>query len=344
MAIDSALKRRRALRSTFKDEGPTHILPSGAVTAIDRYQRGGFYFTESDPIVVGSKIRFTASDATYIEIEPPLWGYETEIRLPFYKSTRADNTVQVFDAGAQFDKRICNCTFEVNETDALSIMNFFTTNTLGRGNTVTLSLPAISPWSGSRWFPFGPDYGDYGNYSVQVVALQRSEQLTEPFRWYRIGMKILYMGGPTPKWTTVAGTDYGNITISGISNIRFPMDGGLQATRDIALSVDMAVSAASSFVNYGAGVDGYDTKMNIDATRLKMEELIKYITVTNRNPATKLLPTMTIGTNVNQFLFGPEIGDSRSDTVLLLNSVLKIVHVNYDQFKTEFQFHYVPGI
>lgn len=337
MAIDSALKRRRALRSTFKDEGPAYYLPSGGFVVSDRYQRGGFYYNTYAPIT-GDKIIFTAPDGvTTLELDPPLWGYKTTIKMPLYQSERADGSVGVFDAGVNYDRRVCECTFQVNFTDAGSIIAFFRDKVLGRGNQVTLTLPAFTPFDGCRWFPFGPDKGDYGVYTVQIVDLKPSGQQIDPFRWWNITMKMLYIDGPEPEYSLPAATDYGNIQIGDVSYLRYP-ESTFQSEALYNIDQRVLMGGSAGVVDNGYDADQWRVTFELSGTRKKFAELLNYLTVVNRNATTKLYPELNIVTQDYQFIFGRENSGAGAYSALLLNKVLDVTHVNFDLYKMQLSF------
>jgi hypothetical protein len=111
-----------------------------------------------------STVTFTAPDLDVITVDTPQWGYTSTLKLPLWYSERADGSIGIYDAGTSYDRRVCDCVFQLNATDTAILVAFCRNSARGRGNSVKMTLS-----SGSGFFPFGPDFGDPGDLSVQWI-------------------------------------------------------------------------------------------------------------------------------------------------------------------------------
>jgi len=275
-----------------------------------------------------AQITFTAADlTTTLTIDTPLWGYVSTVKLPLWYSTRANGSIGVFDAGVAYDRHVCKCTFQMNATDTGNTLTFFRDSVLGRGNPVYMSLP-----SGSGFFPFTPEKGDAGEFIVQVIDVQPSEQLSEPLRWYNVSVALIYISGPTPAYTIPAIADYGNITIGAYAGYRFPEEGFKSEAR-YAIQARPVFSQYAGIVDLGQSADNWRVKFDLYGTRKAIGRLIYYLRIVNRSPSTKIYQPFTVTTTADQFLFGQDQGDEDSYSCILLSKDLEVSHINYDMCK-----------
>jgi len=347
MAIDSAVKRRRALRSVTGKaiKGfPVYYIPNGSFIEADRYQRSGLYFSDYPPIT-GDKIIFTSAsydtDNVTLELDTPLWGYTTTLKLPLEYAQRANGTVGIFDAGAVYDNRVCECTFQVNKTDAESIVEFFRDSLKGRGNNIDLALPAPTGFSGCGWFPFGPDKGDYGHYTVHVMNMVPSQQLIEPLLYWNITLTIVFIDGPTPDYTFPTPVDYGNLQIGTVNYLRYPQN-NFKVNSLYGLTEQLLYGKNVGVVDMGQPADTWRTTFDLEGTRSKITEFINYLVTVPRDTTNKTYSPITVVTQNNTFIFGMEGNGTADDggntyTVQLLSKDIKIRHVNFDLYKVSLE-------
>jgi hypothetical protein len=336
MAINSIYKRRNAARAAIGGfpGGFGYPYPGGGITVADRYQIAGYYYHFVQPFTE-TRLIFTApDDTTKIEFDTPLWGYKTSIRLPLYFANRSDGTLQAFDAGKEYDKRICTCRFMVDKDHAKEMIDFFRDPLLGRGNKIKLTLPSVPPYSGTGWFPFAPDKGDYGVYVVQVLNVKPLPQIVGLSQWFYIDMDILYISGPLPEYIVVDGIDYGNMSIGPVNNIRYPED-GFNSIAKYGIDENLLMAKSVGVIDTGVQSDSWIVDFIYNGTRSKTAEFINFLTNINRDSDLKIYPNFDIVTQDNNFIFGVENLDSGTYSTNLLKNEIVLKHINYDSYQVE---------
>lgn len=262
-----------------------------------------------------------------VAVDAPEFGYECQVRMPLIFSERMNKTVGVFDAGAIYDNRFCMCRFLLNAADSLAFVTFFNDVTKGRGNDVTLSLGATA----SGFFPFGPDLGDIGDFTVRLLTMKPSGQLLEPLRWWRLDATFLLISGPSPAYSLPSSVDYGNIQIGTIQNLRYP-EGTFESEAIYSVENIPLSSPGAEVVDLGNAADSHRVAFTLNATQAAMANLVNYLVTTPRDSVNKTYNPFNIITQSNQFIYGIQNSGSGTYSSHLLSNVLSIKHNNFDQF------------
>lgn len=346
MAIDSEIKRRRALRSVLGKSlrgFPSLYIPEGYFLVGDRYQRGGVYYIDTT-IAVGDKVVFvSANDAeNRLEVDTPLWGYTTSVLLPLTYSQKGNGQVGVFDAGTEYDARVCKCIFQLDKTTAEEFIRFFRDPLAGRGNNIVMELPINASGERIGWFPFGPDYGDYGRFIVHVLNVKPSPQLMEPFLWWEIEIEIVYNSGPSPAFSLPSPVDYGTLQIGTVTTLRYP-ESTFQSTAIYGINETVLFGGNVGTVDNGAYADSWKTTFELQGTRSKITELINYLVTVPRDPINKTYSPISIVTLDNQFMFGLEGAAADDDggntySAQLLNKEIIVTHIDFDLYNVTLEF------
>ena len=134
-------------------------------------------------------------------------AYNTTIPMPVTSTSHVDVVMSMkgVDLGTgqfswsdntnTYDYRVYSGQFLLNETDMRLMYEFFNDPKKGRGNTVTLSLGATA----SGFFPAGPDKGDIGDFTIQMVSIKESGILHTP--WLRFTLNVVFVIVTSPART-----------------------------------------------------------------------------------------------------------------------------------------------
>ena len=274
-----------------------------------------------------STIRLTALDATTIDLKTPLWKYETKIKMPLSYSQRADGTTGIFDAGTAYDLRTCKCTFLNDVTDHGALVDFLRNSLQGRGRDVGLSFP-----SGNGFFPFGPDLGDAGTFTIRVLDFEPSEQLMKPFKWWKDVLVLQLISGPTPSYSLPSVTEYGNLQVGNVTNFRYPQT-TFKTKYNYAVNNTTLFSGVDQ-IDLGENADSWAVTFGLTSTESACAVLTNYLMTTPRNPSGKTYNTFPIITQSNTFIFGEENSSAGSYDVLLIDGEFELIHVAHDIFET----------
>lgn len=267
-----------------------------------------------------------------ITVDNPILGYTAAVKLPLWFSERANGMVGVHDAGVQYNNRICDCVFQLNATDTLALVEFFNNPGKGRGNEVSMVLP-----SGNGWYPFAPDFGDIGTFTVKVMNLKQGKQLMEPMRWFETSLQIVMITPPTIVNPFPTPVDYGTIQIGTVTALRYP-ETLFDSLHIMSINERVLFGGGVGAIDLGPTGDSYRVTFTLNAARQKMAELINYFAVTLRDTDNKTYLTTTITTTDNQFIYGVEKSGSGAYTSLLLTKDLIITHEAYNLFSVDLTF------
>jgi len=267
-----------------------------------------------------------------ITVDNPLLGYSSFVKLPLWYAEKENGMVGVHDAGIQYTSRICECTFQLDYTNTLALVEFFNNPGKGRGNLITMTIP-----SGNGFFPFSPDFGDVGYFGVRVINFKQGNQLTEPFRWFETTLQIVLITPPTIGNTFPSPIDYGTVQIGTVTSLQYP-ENLFESEQLMNINEKALYGAGVGSVDLGPTADSYRVRFTLTATQQKMAELINYFTVTLRDSVNKTYLTTTITTIDNQFIYGIEKGGAGEYESLLLTKDLCIVHEAYNLFTVSLTF------
>ncbi|GAI98184.1 unnamed protein product, partial [marine sediment metagenome] len=177
--------------------------------------------------VSDGKVQFEDADANQIEVDLPVFPYKSNIIFPFDIQKLENGKYASYDHGvgaATYDHRICECTFQLTEAEAIIFNDFFRDDytaapeTKGRAFDVTMRMNASS-----GFFPFGPDKGDVGDFVVALEIKSHARIGESPYLYFSITVNITNVGS-WPVYSLPAEVAEGEMTIGTITNNRFPPD------------------------------------------------------------------------------------------------------------------------
>lgn len=134
-------------------------------------------------------VTFTAG-ANSIQVDMPVYGYTCDIVMPIFSQQDSNGAWSFFDPPKSssdatlgyYDYRTLNTAmWRIPAAQQTLLSAFFQDATLGRGEPIVMMLQA-----NSGFYPFGPDKGDTGAFTVQLISQEQSGSLENPGIIFRI--------------------------------------------------------------------------------------------------------------------------------------------------------------
>lgn len=279
-------------------------------------------------------IQLSNSNGNYIFVSVPEFGYKTKITMPFTIGESDMNDVVIYDEGAAYDKRTCDCNFSLNSDDQSALNAFLKTVgvTGGRAQQLTLSMN-----TGSGFFPFGPDKGDAGPFTVSVEYPKHAKQVMDPFLYFAGALRFRNVGA-WPSYSLPSLSSEGVFQIGSVVGNRYP-EGGFNADNSgYAVTLTSTENNTPNFVDRGTGGDTYWTKFTMQSNQAQAAAVIAYLTGTARGNQFAVY-----GGN-NYYIFGRDKSASGSFHVKLNQESIEITHEMWNRFNYELNLIYEGDI
>jgi hypothetical protein len=223
-----------------------------------------------------------------------------------------------FDPGEAFDTRECSFEMELNATQQLALDGFLRSTTRG----LTTSTITLSP--GSGFFPFGPDKGDGGVFTVAFWPAEYQGIGAEPWLYFHTKMQMINVGN-WPAYSLPTQVSEGSLAIGTVSACRFPPD-FFKPSVNTALDAQDGYAKAISFLDRGFVADTFNTEFVMYANNSKAAALIKYLTGTARGGTFNIVPPN------NSYPFECNEGGTATFTVRMAQNELNISRIRHNLF------------
>lgn len=253
-----------------------------------------------------------------ITIDTPEYGYSTDCHFAI-SIVETENGYRIWDNGSSYDYRTCSIgRFCFSESDALSVETFFNSH---RQDIITLNIGYDS-----GFFPFGPDYGDDGIFTIKL--LNRKFDLYDQFNQFSKSFEFLMVSKPAYAYPTII--PQGDFSIGNVDGLMYPQTG---------INQDKTYGYKSS-VSYGG--DGY----YVD--KLRNKNIVNFVQNCNETMAAALMEFLTgsngrgsditLSNSGRYYLFGIENGSSGSYLCKNIKSVIRCTHIGTQQFEIPLSF------
>jgi len=253
-----------------------------------------------------------------ITINNPEYGYIAYVNMAI-SVVETEHGYQLWDNGIGYDHRTCKVDrFLFSDTEAATLETFLNSH---RGEIIALTLG-----TDSGFFPFGPDKGDTGIFTIKV--LERNFTLYDQFNQFTKSFKWLMVSAPA--YTLPAITRQGNFSIGGVDYLMYPQT-GISQGKEYGLSTSVTL-----------GGDGYyvDKKVNVTTSGFTQNcneglaaALFAYMTGSNGRAS-----DITIENAGRYYIFGVENGASDSYLCKNISPVIQCEHVGNEQFEIPLTF------
>lgn len=256
--------------------------------------------------------------ATEVVINAPEFGYSTEVKLPF-DFVRLDNgTVEARDYGQAYDRR--SCSFECFLTPAQQVSLNLLVRSTGRGQSLVMALPAES-----GFFPFVPDKGDDGPFTVALQLDGTPAIQQAPYKYFRCRLKVTNVGA-YPAYALPTEVADGPWAIGNVSALRMPPS-LFTPNQFYGVSVGFTESSSARYLDRGSGADHASTQFGLLCNESKAAALVYDLTSVQRAGA------FTVTTEDSFYALGSDHASSGSYSVRLLSDTIVIKHNRYNEFE-----------
>ncbi len=272
--------------------------------------------------VTDGKIQFEDADANTIEVSMPSFGYKTTIIYPFDIQKLDTGKYDIYDNGSSYDIRKCNCTLMLSATEQATLNDFLREDTIGisKGRAFNLTLRMNT---GSGFFPFGPDKGDVGDFTVAVYFKKCGKATEAPFNYFISELEMVNAGS-YPVYALPSEVSDGSFTFGGTSSCRFP-PAWFAPINDYGYTATIEQGGSVEWIDRGENADWYETAFEMRCNESKAAAIIDDITLTLRGD------TFNITSPAGYYPFGRDIGDG-TFTVKMIKDTIVITHHNYNLF------------
>lgn len=263
-------------------------------------------------------------DGTSFTLPAPEWGYTVSTVSALRLVPKLPRGYTVWDDGAAYDYRVCKCSWMLNASDTAVLATIARESIYGRGNTISMSLPV-----NSGFYPFGPDWGDAGTFTVRILEFSQGKQLEEPYGHYNPKLAMICVTHPA--YTLPSAIAEGDLTIGGVSNLRWPPD-----WPDASAQYDVGTQVTRGGVPYSVDkmTNRYESAFGMICNHSNAAALINHLVATVRSAS------IVITAPANTTPFGIE-NAGPSYSCVWTNHRLEIKHELYNRFSFSLQFFMV---
>ena len=269
-----------------------------------------------------SSVLLTYNNNT-VDLPFPVYGYITEIKMPFTFSHLDDGTITIRDEGIQYDRRNCKVSFLLDASKQEEYNTFF--NTTARAKSVVMTMDADC-----GFYPFGVDKGDTGPFTISAQRLNTPPIQLQPFRYFKCDLLFTNVGAYTDFiWPVVQ--DEGNFNIGGISDLQMPQQ-LFEPQQEYTISVNHTENSTAQYFDRGSLGDSASVRFVQQVGTGKCGDLLYYLVVGQRTS------TFPVYTDDYYYIFGADHGSDTTFTVKLNSDKITIRHIAYNSFEIDLAF------
>lgn len=298
----------------------------------------GFY----EPYVpVKRTIRFF-NGSNSIEINRPSYGYQCEIHMPIYTANKHPSGYAFFDAdntGGKDYRVLVMARWQLPIDQKAMLNNFLRDVSGGRCENITMSLGATP----TGFFPFGPDLGDVGDFTVRLLSQNQSGILMSPLKYFEDELSLVLVSAPTPP-AAPSITSQGNFQIGTVTGLLYPQT-TFRPTSQYNLQTGISRTGSPYSIDGNNSGDSWETKFYQQCNTSLAVALVNFMESTSGRAS-----EIDIMTDLNYYAFGIDQGGSAHYIAQFLGSskssreiVLKITHERYNRFTIPMSF-WMSGI
>jgi hypothetical protein len=267
-----------------------------------------------------------------VEYENPNYGYVTEVHFPFTYCETGEGSVDIFDAGFDYDKHLCKCTMVFHDSDEYkAFIQGYTRRQPFGGRSALLTFTECDS---SGFHPFGyfvtePEDG----YIVMMSNVKTEDKQDVTGKYWKVSFSLAWINEQerTFRPLSIVKPD-GSLTFAGVSGLPYPAE-GFKKDKSFEQKLDLM---AGGF-QYGLDInntddDRIDTEFSLELTDAQVNNLMQSIIQNYRGNNTPLsCPDI-------YSVFGLErsnFGNTRN--VKLIDKVVKIKHISLNRHEATFK-------
>lgn len=273
---------------------------------------------------MASIITWSVGNTSY-ELKASQYGYTSDLVFPFSFTRVLPKGYQAWDSGSTFDYRICKCSFLMDFSDASDLIDLFVDNNKGRGIDIDMLLP-----SASGFYPFLPDKGDAGAFSMRLMSIKPGAAQRAPWKFFTVDTE--FVGVTYPSYILPTQIKEGPLQIGSVSGLRFP-DSWPEPAQDYAFGSVLTGDGTPYSTDGLQGSDHYETELDMICNQSKAAALINHL-ATVRTSALNIVP------GSDGYLFGAE-NPGATYSCRMVQKRISVTHSNFDRFDFALRFNMI---
>jgi hypothetical protein len=220
---------------------------------------------------MAATVTFTSGGSSIV-VNTPEFGYESEVHMPIHLERAEDNTYSSWDNDntAASDYRILSTSsWKMPVSQKAEFNQFFADSLKGRCETITMNLGATP----TGFFPFLPDMGDKGIFTIRIIKRNQSGILSDPRGYFQDDISMVMVSSPSPSNDFVAEIDQGSFQIALVDGLLFPQD-GFKPIADYKFSTILSRSGAPSSMDAPSLADSWSTEFDLECNTGKAQAVL----------------------------------------------------------------------
>jgi hypothetical protein len=266
-----------------------------------------------------------------ITIANPLFGYKSIIQLPFDVQETDNGQIGIYDPGSTYDAYSCECEWILDSTEVSNLNSLLSDKDEGRASNTTSMVLSSS----SGFFPFGPQRGDTGTFTIAFLKQDQIGIGEAPYKYFKLMATIANVGDfPSYSLPSESGQEEGTVTIGTITDNRMPI-GLFKPTVEYQYWGQQHRDGSVSFFDRGSSGDNYKTDFNMSSNEAKAAAVLNHIIGTARGNNFNLI------TGSDHYPFGYDKGGSGTHSVKLINRRIEVEHEKHNRFNYKMKVAFV---
>lgn len=276
-----------------------------------------------------------------LTLDNPQWGYSTDIHLPII-STRVNPNIYDFldiDSTGVYDYRCVSLNEIIPTSQKTTLNSLLRSNSYMRCEKLVLKL-GDTP---SGFFPFAPDYGDKGNFCIQLKDRKQGGILLNPRRYWSDNLEFVYCpdeAWPKPTYALPTEVDEGSFEIGDVDGLLYPQEGYNPESLYNHGATSLSRSGIPSVIDGPNANDNWITGFNQQCNQSKAAALINFLVSSDGRTN-----TLTYTTKSYSYPLGIDNGDGEPCSVKMLGSdntgreiIINCKHDRFNRFTIPMKF------
>lgn len=278
------------------------------------------------------------------EVSNPQYGYQVDARMPIITSRIKPFGYSFCDVDStgSYDFRVLTGINLLLSASQKSTFNLLFNSLSGNIRCEKFILRLGNDPSG--FFPFGPDYGDSGDFCVQLVSWAQGGMLFAPWKYFRDELAMVFCPDetwPKPEYELPAEVSQGSFEIGSVDGLLQPQRGFKPVSQYNYSKVGLTRSGVPSVVDGKQFYcDAWETSFEQWCNPSKAAALMDFLT-----GATGRASAMNLVAGTNYYPYGIDKGSSGTFSSNLLGSentgheiVVSCKHVGVTRFSFPLNF------
>ena len=251
-----------------------------------------------------------------VNIDPPQYGYTTDVVMNLHPVESADGKTLIWDDGRAYDYRVCTCEFILDKSDTQNLREALESVSKMRDRNCTMQVQSVDDF-----FPFGPDQSNNATFDIRILEFADSSTQFTPWQWFRTRVRMLARS--LPAYTPAAQFKEGGFFIGTVSDLRYPQD-PFELSFNRGIVNQLTRGGTTITVDRTAETDAYFNTFGLELNEGNMAALVEYLQ-TIRGSA------FQIDNDESLYPFGVNFDEGNATAINVKNRE-NIISVRHDRF------------